>query len=171
MKKILIIMLVIIGVYANISFASVGTKEETLYYTGITLNIDNEKIIPTDVDGFVVDPFIIDGTTYLPVRAISEALGKEVSWDASTYSVHIKDSDNSKNGATYSGDRTPREYQKNATLNYNNISIYINEKQIEPKDVSGNIVEPFIIDGTTYLPVRAVAQAFEKNVDWIATFC
>ena len=166
MKKFLIIMLVIIGVYANISFASVGTKEETLYYTGITLNIDNEKIIPTDVDGFVVDPFIIDGTTYLPVRAISEALGKEVSWDASTYSVHIKDSDNSKSGATYSGDRTPREYQKNATLNYNNISIYINEKQIEPKDVSGNIVEPFIIDGTTYLPVRAVAQAFEKNVDW-----
>jgi len=55
---------------------------------------------------------------------------------------------------------------QNAILNYNNIKISIDGKQIEPKDASGNLVEPFIIDGTTYLPVRAVASAMGKSVQW-----
>lgn len=33
--------------------------------------------------------FIYDGTTYLPVRAVSEAVGKAVSWDGRTSSVYI----------------------------------------------------------------------------------
>ena len=52
---------------------------------------------------------------------------------------------------------------------YNNIKIVIDGKQITPKDANGNTVEPFIIDGTTYLPVRAVAEAFGEKVDWDGT--
>ena len=37
---------------------------------------------------------------------------------------------------------------------------------IEPKDVNGNVVEPFIIDGTTYLPVRAICNALGLKVNW-----
>ena len=37
---------------------------------------------------------------------------------------------------------------------------------MEPKDANGNTVEPFIIDGTTYLPVRAVSNALGLNVGW-----
>ena len=36
-----------------------------------------------------MEPFIYNGTTFLPVRAISEALGKEVEWDGPTSSVYI----------------------------------------------------------------------------------
>ncbi len=56
--------------------------------------------------------------------------------------------------------------QKTATLFYNNIKICIDGVFIEPKDANGNIVEPFTINGTTYLPVRAVANAFNEPVDW-----
>ena len=49
---------------------------------------------------------------------------------------------------------------------YNDVKIMINGKDYVPKDVNGNIVEPFISDGTTYLPVRAVANAFGKEVSW-----
>ena len=56
--------------------------------------------------------------------------------------------------------------QKAATLIYNNIKICIDGNYIEPKDANGNKVEPFIIDGTTYLPVRAVASALGKEVAW-----
>ncbi|MBQ4556777.1 MAG: hypothetical protein IJA60_03915 [Clostridia bacterium] len=55
---------------------------------------------------------------------------------------------------------------KNATLNYNNIKICIDGNYVTPKDAAGNVVEPFIIDGTTYLPVRAVASALGKEVTW-----
>lgn len=52
------------------------------------------------------------------------------------------------------------------TIFYSNIKIYIDGNQIQPKDAQGNLVEPFIMDGTTYLPVRAVANAFNKAVRW-----
>lgn len=48
----------------------------------------------------------------------------------------------------------------------NGIRIVIDGKEIEPTDANGNIVEPAIYEGTTYLPVRAVAQAFGKAVYW-----
>jgi hypothetical protein len=57
-------------------------------------------------------------------------------------------------------------FQKQATLNYNDIKIMVNGDTISPKDANGNIVEPFIIDGTTYLPVRAIADAVGLDVAW-----
>jgi len=52
---------------------------------------------------------------------------------------------------------------------YNNIKIYIDGNLVQPKDANGNTVEPFIYNGTTYLPVRAVGEAFGKTVDWDGT--
>ena len=49
---------------------------------------------------------------------------------------------------------------------FNNIKIFLNGKEIETKDAKGNIVEPFILDGTTYVPLRAVAESFNKLVRW-----
>lgn len=57
---------------------------------------------------------------------------------------------------------------KTAELWYNNIKIAINGAEISPKDANGNIVEPFIIDGTTYLPVRGIASALDLDVGWDA---
>ena len=51
--------------------------------------MDGKTFTPKDVTGKVVDPFIVDGTTYLPVRAVAEALGKEVSWDSETRTVSL----------------------------------------------------------------------------------
>lgn len=58
--------------------------------------------------------------------------------------------------------------QASETINvvYDNIKILIDGKEYQPKDVNGNDVEPFIYNGTTYLPVRAIANAFDKEVDW-----
>ena len=36
-----------------------------------------------------MEPFIYNGTTYLPVRAVGEALGKQVGWDGKTKTVYI----------------------------------------------------------------------------------
>lgn len=56
--------------------------------------------------------------------------------------------------------------EKQATLVYNDIKITLNGERIKPKDANGKTVEPFIIDGTTYLPVRAVAEALDLDVSW-----
>ncbi len=52
------------------------------------------------------------------------------------------------------------------TVIYDNIKILLNGKEIETKDANGNIVEPFILGGTTYVPIRAVAESFNKVVKW-----
>ena len=46
------------------------------------------------------------------------------------------------------------------------ISIVIDGQKINPKDGNGDKVEPIIYNGTTYLPVRAVATALGKAVYW-----
>lgn len=55
---------------------------------------------------------------------------------------------------------------KTAELYYNDIQLRVNGKTVVPKDAKGNTVEPFAMDGTTYLPVRAVGEALGMNVDW-----
>ncbi|MBQ8540737.1 MAG: NPCBM/NEW2 domain-containing protein [Clostridia bacterium] len=59
-----------------------------------------------------------------------------------------------------------KEISENVEVFYNNIKIFIDGAEIVPKDAVGNTVEPFIMNGTTYLPVRAVASAFGKEVEW-----
>lgn len=52
-------------------------------YNNIKIVVDGKEIHPNS------EPFISNGTTYLPVRAVSEALGKEVTWDGPNYTVYI----------------------------------------------------------------------------------
>ncbi len=49
---------------------------------------------------------------------------------------------------------------------YDNIKILIDGVEYTAKDANGNVIEPFIYNGTTYLPVRGIANAFDKDVDW-----
>lgn len=60
-------------------------------YMNVKLVVDGEEITPKDVNGNVVEPFIYNGTTYLPVRAIGEAFNKDVHWDGDTATVYVGD--------------------------------------------------------------------------------
>ena len=91
-KRILIAALTLATVLllGNAVYATVGTMRDiSAYYNNIRLVIDGELITPKDANGNIVEPFIYNGTTYLPVRAVGEALGKEVSWEGSTHTVYI----------------------------------------------------------------------------------
>jgi hypothetical protein len=71
------------------AFAAAVSKTMTVVYDDIKIYVNGERIEPKDANGRPVEPFVSDGTTYLPVRAAAEALGQEVFWDGSTKSVHI----------------------------------------------------------------------------------
>ena len=57
----------------------------------VRIVLDNKELIATDVNGNRVDAIVIDGTTYLPVRAIANAFGKAVYWDGETSTVYLGD--------------------------------------------------------------------------------
>jgi len=82
---VLATVLLFVGVAAAASIA----ETINVTYRNIKIVIDGEELIPKDVNGNIVEPFIYEGTTYLPVRAVSQALDKEVGWNASTNTVNI----------------------------------------------------------------------------------
>ena len=82
---------IIIGITltGGMTFAKSGTERLEAVFNNIKLYVDGIKITSKDAAGKTVEPFIHNGTTYLPVRAVGEALGKQVKWDGKTQSVYI----------------------------------------------------------------------------------
>ncbi|MCL2224428.1 MAG: copper amine oxidase N-terminal domain-containing protein [Defluviitaleaceae bacterium] len=66
-----------VGVFANtvVRELAFGIR---IQIDGVHLNLDEES-----------RPFVMDGRTFLPVRAIADAVGKDVFWDAPTQTVHL----------------------------------------------------------------------------------
>lgn len=89
---------VLIGVLStgSVAFAKVGTEFIEAVYANVKIYIDGKQIEPRDVNGNKVEPFIYNGTTYLPVRAVGEAFGKAVSYDGKTKSVYVGMNPNEK---------------------------------------------------------------------------
>ncbi|NTU61565.1 MAG: copper amine oxidase N-terminal domain-containing protein, partial [Caldiserica bacterium] len=89
-----------------------------------------------------VEPVIINGNLMVPLRAVSEALGAKVEFDAKTRSIDIN-------------------------LDSKQIIMQINVKEMI---VSGEkislSVAPMIRSGRTYVPFRAIAEAFGCEVKW-----
>lgn len=80
------------AIIGGATFAVAGEqikKTVDVYYNGIKICIDGTYVEPKDANGNVVEPFIMDGTTYLPVRAVAGAFGKDVAWDGETQTVFL----------------------------------------------------------------------------------
>ncbi len=83
---IALVMVLILGAFST-AFAAKGSKTAELQYNNINVTLDGKEVDCVDANGKEVEPFIIDGTTYLPVRAISNALDLDVDWDPDTKTV------------------------------------------------------------------------------------
>lgn len=81
-----LVTLLMIGTIGTAA-ATTGKKTAELEYNNIKVTLDGTSVKLVDVNGNPVEPFIIGGTTYLPVRALASALGLNVSWDAATSTV------------------------------------------------------------------------------------
>ena len=100
-----------------------------------------------------VNATIVDGRTLLPVRAIFEALGMVVSW----------------NGETQTAKGVGYDYTVMMTIGSPVVKFYLATDVAEGDEADLEIeadVPPQIIDGRTFVPVRALAEALESTVEW-----
>ena len=67
--------------------ATVGKVTKELEYRNISVTLDGKKLDLKDAKGNPVEPFMFEGTNYLPVRALAESLGLNVAWDGKTSTV------------------------------------------------------------------------------------
>ena len=92
-KKLLALTLslaLVLGLVGTAS-ATIGDQTKKLAYRNISVTLNGAKLDLKDAAGKAVEPFIIDGTTYVPVRAIAEALGLNVEWDGENHVVKLND--------------------------------------------------------------------------------
>lgn len=77
---------------ATAAAAGAGTRMAELVYRGIGIQVNGKALaIPEGRE-----PFILDGTTYVPLRLVTEAMGAEVQWEASSNQVVITSSLNGR---------------------------------------------------------------------------
>ena len=90
--------------------ASTGLITKTLLYDDIKITLDSREIEPCDVNGNYIEPFIIEGTTYLPVRGIASSLGLDVGWNGETRTVSLDEPKNSAKAVVYNKNGVRIEY-------------------------------------------------------------
>jgi hypothetical protein len=83
------IFLTVLLLSAVPALASAVTRNISVTYRNIRLVVNGEHVTPRDGNGNIVEPFIFDGTTYLPIRAVGQALGQDVRWDGNTSTIYI----------------------------------------------------------------------------------
>ncbi len=104
---------------------------------GIKVVLDGATLV------FDVQPQLINDRTMVPMRKIFESMGAEVYWDGATSTVTASD-----------GNTT--------------VVMQINNNVIKVNDSSFTLdVPPVIVDDRTLVPVRAVAESFDADVQWI----
>ena len=166
MKKLLALILSAGMLLSASPRAQAATErvEKQIYYRSVTIELDGETLVPTNERGESTEPFIIDGSTYLPVRALAKALGFRVDWSDSDSTVLLE-----SGGERLPGSGAPAATQgsRPALLTYRDIRVCLDGKPLLLKNAAGESLEPFIMDDSTYLPVRALAGALGLTVEWV----
>ena len=103
------------------------------------LVIDGDKI-PIDNSGTVA--YVENGRTMMPVRALAEAIGADVSYDGDTQTVTVEND------------------EKVILMSIDEIEMQVNGETVELLNA------PEIVNDRTMLPVRDVAEALDCEVSW-----
>lgn len=89
-NKKIVSTLAIMLILSTVVIASSRIANIKVVYDNIKIVVDGKEVnFGLDSQGKKIEPFIYNGTTYLPVRAVGEAVGKDVSWDQSSKTVFL----------------------------------------------------------------------------------
>ena len=93
----------LVGVLSLPTLAASGSRIAQLDYANMKVTLNGQAVDLRDAYGNEVEPFTINGTTYLPVASIGKALGLNVSWDNSTKTVILSTASGGQSTGTNSG--------------------------------------------------------------------
>ena len=106
----------VVGVLTLPSLAATGSIAAILNYSNMKVTLDGRTLELRDSYGNPAEPFTIDGTSYLPVASISQALGLDVAWDRDTNTIVLTSQNAGQNTGTnssYIGETKAREIALN----------------------------------------------------------
>lgn len=119
--------------------------EDFINYDGIKVFINGRYVEFSESTGY---PFVLDGSTMIPLRAVSKAFGAKVDWN---------------------------EYSKTASVSKydTSVDVTVDSKEMKVKDLNDNSFnmvgvtkEAMVKYGRTYIPLRSLFECFGLNVRW-----
>lgn len=123
------------------------TFAEPLANNGIRMVVDNKELTATGVS--------VEGRTLVPLRALGEALGATVQWNADKQEIRIEK-------MLYQADGNGNVTDSNRIILMN-----IGSKQSLENGVANELdVAPQIIEGSTMVPARAITDFLEATIAW-----
>jgi len=156
----LVICLVMIFTLAVPGFAA---QSQAITVSPINVMVGGKVFLPTDVNGKDVPVFVYNGTTYAPLRALAEAYGLTVGYNAEKNLATVSGTPS----ADFVGSKgTAQALTEPTTLTVSSINIEVNGEVFQPKDANGNAVSVFVYNGTTYAPLRALAETYGLTVGY-----
>ena len=145
---------------------ALGSKELNVV-TGINIYVDGLPFTPTDSLGNEVFPFMTNGTTYLPVRALANAYGIGIDWDNREKAVLLNiDTIRVQNNTAH---REPTPMTDGKVTAATGVRVFVNGEEVALTDANGNPVDTYLIDGTVYLPLRAISNLLNVGICWYQT--
>lgn len=132
-----------------------------------TIVIDGVDRTFYNAAGRQVHPIAYDGTTYLPVRAIGELMGRNVDWNETTKTVTLSGTRTADAAAGTTPDASAKAQDVSAELR-DDFTVVVDGSKRTFADANGKTVYPLLYGGSTYLPVRAIGELMGKTVSWDA---
>ena len=142
--------------------ATIRTADAQLR-SDFTIVVNGDEVDFKTSSGDAVYPILYEGTTYLPLRAIGELMGKNVNWDEKNKVITIsgeRDSTSSNKDNPYIGKKDIRVQERP------DFTIVVEDDEKEFYSVTGQRVYPILYNGSTYLPLRAIGEIMNKDVVW-----
>ena len=172
--------------------ANAGSADAARLRPDMTIIIDGVKQAFYNANGQQVHPILYSGTTYLPVRAIGELMGKNVDWNEETKQqccaqqrqqkpshnlfrqsfLHKTSSfydyiDIARTTPAASGTPDAKARAQDITVEVrSDFTVVVDSTARTFTDANGKTVYPVLYNGSTYLPVRAVGELMGKSVAW-----
>lgn len=91
MKKRIPAIILMFALFLTTSYAANTYRKTIAVTSGVNVEFNNEAIDMTDANGKAVEAFIYNGTTYVPIRAVSNAFGADIGYDRNTQTISIYD--------------------------------------------------------------------------------
>ncbi|MED4584740.1 stalk domain-containing protein [Brevibacillus choshinensis] len=74
-----------VGLFPASSDAQVAKKNLSATYNNIKVLYNGNQVSTT------IEPFIVNGTTYIPLRMMAGVFNKDINWDGTNYTINVKD--------------------------------------------------------------------------------